>query len=393
MNKLLFFIFGYILFQAQGGFPERFINLCHVRGVKLRNLKSENGVLYAATSLTSFRKIRFCAKKSGMRIKILEKKGLPFFYARLARHSGVFIGTALCAFLLFFYSRSVWRVDIKGNESISSEHILEVLEKNGVHEGTLKKDIDYHRLQFALYDAMDNVAWLNVGIDGSRLILELREVTPKPEKRDSETYCNIIASRGGVVDKMQVYEGEAVVREGDGVSEGEMLVSGVIAHEEAKRNTFHRASADIFAYTQTENTIAVKKAYRKTSFTGRQKRFRVLRIFRLRLPLYLFSTAYRDAEVTLLKKPVVIAGVSLPLALEIYDVKETVQESATLSKQEAAALARGKRRSFEKSLGEDTKILERKQQVTEDAQAFYFTDSYSLYENIAKKAQIMMEED
>ena len=218
MNKLLFFIFGYILFQAQGGFPERFINLCHVRGVKLRDLKSEDGVLYAATSLASFRKIRFCAKQSGMRVKILHKRGLPFFYARLSRHSGIFIGIALCAFLLFFYSRSIWRVDIKGNESISTEHILEVLEQNGVREGTLKKDIDYHRLQYALYEAMDDVAWLNVGIDGSRLILELREVTPKPESRDSETYCNIVASRGGVVDKLQVYEGEALVREGDGVN-------------------------------------------------------------------------------------------------------------------------------------------------------------------------------
>ena len=171
-----------------------------------------------------------------------------------------------------------------------------------------------------------------------------------------------------------------------------MLVSGVIAHEEAKRNTFHRAAADIYAFTQTDNTMEIQKLHRKTTFTGREKKLRVLRIFRARLPLYFFSVPYRDAEISRIKKPLVIAGVALPLALEIFDVKETTESLTILTEEEAAALARGKRHDFEKSLPEDTKILKREQQVTEDEKSFYFTDKYELYENIAVTSPIGVEE-
>ena len=100
MRSFLFYILGSIYFKAQGGFSERFLNLCHVKGVKLFDLTEKEGVLFARTSLSSFRKIRLCARRSGMRIKILEKKGLPFVYARFSKRVGLFAGIAASCFLL-----------------------------------------------------------------------------------------------------------------------------------------------------------------------------------------------------------------------------------------------------------------------------------------------------
>ena len=127
MSKLLVYIGGTIEFTAQGGFSERFLNLCRVKGVKLYHLSEKDGVLYAAASLNSFRKMRRCASRSGMRVRITEKKGLPFLYARFAKRTGLFIGIAVACFLLFFSTRSVWYIEIKGNTNISDERIMSVL--------------------------------------------------------------------------------------------------------------------------------------------------------------------------------------------------------------------------------------------------------------------------
>ena len=195
MNRLLLFLFGSICFRAQGGFSERFLNLCNVKGVKLYALREKGGVLYAETSLASFRKIRRCASRSGMRVRIEQKKGLPFVYARFARRTGLFIGVALACFLLFFYTRSVWYIEIRGNESIASQEIKNVLLQNGIYEGVLKKNIHHHALTFALYEALPDISWLNIGVDGSRLTVNVREAVQKPQNNDQKKYCNIVAAK------------------------------------------------------------------------------------------------------------------------------------------------------------------------------------------------------
>ena len=393
MKQLLLFLFGSIRFQAQGGFAERFLNLCRVKGVKLYELSEKGGTLFAATSLSSFRKLRRCASRSGMRVKITQKRGLPFIYARFAGRSGLFIGIALACFLLFFYSRSLWSIELTGNEHVSAERVKTVLAQNGVQEGTFKKNIDNDKISFALYEAIPELAWLNLRIDGSRLCVDVRESIEKPAETDQKHYANIIAAKGGVVDKVRVYEGESLIKEGDGVARGQLLVSGVVYHESSKKNTFHHSRAEIYAFTSSKKRIEVPKVYRKTVYTGRERQYRVLQLFRLKLPLYIFSKSFEKAEVTTVKKPLIICGKELPLVLYCYDVKQVREQRATASQKAAAVFARAQIRAVENAWGSDVKILSRKRRVEEKKDSFVFFYEYKLYENIARPAVFSIQQD
>ena len=388
MSKLLVYIGGTIEFTAQGGFSERFLNLCRVKGVKLYHLSEKDGVLYAAASLNSFRKMRRCASRSGMRVRITGKKGLPFLYARFAKRTGLFIGIAAACFLLFFYTRSVWYIEIKGNTNISDERIMSVLNENGVYEGVFKNRIDQKRLTYRLYEAIPELSWLNIGVDGSKLCVDVREAVQKPENKDAKGYCNIVAAADGVVDKITVYEGEAKVKEGYGVKKGQLLVSGVIYHENAKKNTFHASRAAIYAFTKRTHTVSVPKVYTKTVFTGAEKRYKVLRLFRLRIPLYLFRDRFAKKEITFMKNEMKINGKTLPFSIDCYAVKELAIKKETLNQKSAEAPARALKKKYEKRFPKGTKIRAVKKSVTESKDAFVFTFRYELYENIAKTAPI-----
>ena len=126
--------------------------------------------------------------------------------------------------------------------------------------------------------------------------------------------------------------------------------------------------------------------YRKTVFTGRERQYRVLQIFRLKLPLYIFSKSFEKAEVTTIKKPLIVCGKELPLALYCYDVKEVREQRATASQKTAGVFARAQISTYEKALGSDVKILSRKLRVEEKKDSFVFDYSYKLYENIARPA-------
>ena len=75
--KFLRFLSGYVSLIAEGGFPERFINLCRLRGILLWELRCKDGVITACMGRKDYLKIRPVAKKSGMRVRIKKKSGLP----------------------------------------------------------------------------------------------------------------------------------------------------------------------------------------------------------------------------------------------------------------------------------------------------------------------------
>ena len=70
--RLFRFLSGYVVFSGKGGFPERFINLCSMNGISLWDAKSSSGTLHAKTSIKGYKRLRPCAKKSGMKIRISE---------------------------------------------------------------------------------------------------------------------------------------------------------------------------------------------------------------------------------------------------------------------------------------------------------------------------------
>lgn len=78
--RFLRFVFGYVEFCAEGGFPERFINLCSVYHVRLWDVKRVKDKLYAKTMLRDYKNIREAVRRSGVKTRIIKKTGLLFLH-------------------------------------------------------------------------------------------------------------------------------------------------------------------------------------------------------------------------------------------------------------------------------------------------------------------------
>ena len=80
---LINYLIGYINVSIEGYYIERFINICISKKILLWNLKrKKSSFLYANISLREFKKIKQIAKTTKCRIKIEEKKGMPFLLNR-----------------------------------------------------------------------------------------------------------------------------------------------------------------------------------------------------------------------------------------------------------------------------------------------------------------------
>ena len=105
---------------------------------------------------------------------------------------------------------------------------MEFIKNEGVEIGKYKGKIDVQTLINKIRIARDDVAWVGMEIKGTNLIIEVVEADKKPEIIDPEDYCNIISDKEGVITKITTQNGTALVKPGDVVKKGTILIGGWI---------------------------------------------------------------------------------------------------------------------------------------------------------------------
>lgn len=248
--KLLRLLLGYVEFQATGGFPERFLNLCNINGITLWNVQNDGVKVKACTPIKAYRNIRKPAHKSGMKVKITRKRGLPFFVKYNKARVGVLIGAFVSVIFLFLSSCVLWDVEVTGNTKIKNEELLESLSGYDVRVGSVKSDIDTKSVESQLLKDYPELSWASINIFGMKAVLEVKENKDMPEIIDDNIPMNIVAKKDGRIISVNGYSGTNVVKENDVVLRGDLLISGIKINQDGSERAV-RAKGKVFAETTT----------------------------------------------------------------------------------------------------------------------------------------------
>lgn len=213
---LFYYILGYVNISVEGYFIERFINICISKNILLWNLKrKKSSFLYANIGMKDFKKIKQIAKVTKCRVKIEKKRGLPFILHRYKKRKFFLISLILIILFIFGISNFVWNIEITGNDTIPTEEIIQNLNENGLKIGILKQKIDTKQIINTIRLQRDDIAWIGIHLKGTNAIIEIVEADKKPEIIDEDEYCNIVSDKDGIITKINVQNGTALVKEGD----------------------------------------------------------------------------------------------------------------------------------------------------------------------------------
>ena len=233
--RFIRFLLGYVSFSASGGFSERFVNLCTHNRIPLWNMKKVGNVLYGETTVEGYKAIRRPAYRSGVKLKLESKRGLPFFLNKNSARKGIVIGFLLSMLIVFLLSTTVWSISVEGNKSLTEEKVLEVFSQLGVKRGVFAKSIRASDVAEKAEKLLPELLWASVNVKGSRVEIVVCERTDAPEFPD-ETPCNIIAAEDGVIVAVQAEIGKQAVSAGDAVVKGDLLISGVTQNLDMSEN-------------------------------------------------------------------------------------------------------------------------------------------------------------
>ncbi|NLL03479.1 MAG: sporulation protein YqfD [Clostridiales bacterium] len=386
--KLIRFFMGYITFTASGGFSERFINLCSQNRVILWDIKNIDGKIYANTSIKGYKKIRESAKRSSMKVRIYEKHGLPFFMNKHRGRAGFLVGLVFFLMIISLLSTRIWTINVVGNEKVTDKQVLEVFKDLGVYSGARISKINVEDVQELAKSELGDLSWLALNIRGSAATIEVREQIKKP-KVEKQNPCNIVASYGGQIVKLEVYEGQVNQELGSAVAKGDLIISGVIENLDGS-SELRRANGLVIAKTDRVLTQEQSKTIRRKVPIREKKRYRLI-FFGLDFPLFWLSNNNENAVYYKHEHRLVLADSILPIgfAKEGYKIYDEYDINLQDDVCELIAFSDFTKQQKEK-LG-SIEILDEKIRIEKNEDKCNIKGVYVCKESISQKQEIFVE--
>lgn len=255
MEKIRRLFYGYLTVLVQGKQLERFLNLCRNRGIFPEKISHpEEEKILMQMSAGDFFLLRPIRNKTGVHIQIMKKRGMPFFFFRNKKRKAFFGGVLVGAILLFLLSGRIWNIHIDGNRINSTPEILDFLEEEGIVHGMAKRKVDCAKIASSVRKKFTETTWVSARIEGTRLILEIKEGLARDEMQEdileNSQPCSLVAEQEGVIAEMIVRAGVPLKKPGDTCQKGEVLVSGELHimndEQEVARCEYVHADADIW---------------------------------------------------------------------------------------------------------------------------------------------------
>lgn len=276
--KIWNYLKGYVIIRIKGLSLERLLNLALANNIYLWKVNRISNVEIEATvSLEGCKALEEIVKRVGCRIDIRDKGGLPFLFNRIKKRKMLGFGLVIFISLIGILSSIIWEVEVVGLEQIPLEEVSGILEANNIVVGRWKRKLKLEDIEKLLLKELEYISFIDIRTSGVKLIIELKEQDIPPEKVDKSYPANVIARKKGVITKIIARNGEALVKKGKLVEEGEVLITGLIEGKDPEDSYLVHAEGEILAKTRYSHTIEEPIIKKKQKETGRIYRQRGLK--------------------------------------------------------------------------------------------------------------------
>lgn len=361
------YIRGYVIIVVIGKSVERFINICSKRQILLWDIeRKDNESAVMKASLRGFRLMRPVAKKSACRVHILKKCGFPFVLAKLRRRRGFKLGFLIFILLILLSTSIVWDIEITGCKPEVVPRVMNVLKLENIRRGSLKLGINPKKIAQEIVLQVDGIAWAGVELKGVKLTITIEDGVTAPKLIQNNQAFNIVAERDGLITRMEVYAGNALVKEGDTVKKGQILVSGRLHSQRPELGDFGtkdvHALGRVIARTWYECSLPVSMEYTQRIRTGKEHETTYLRFLDAKIKLPGRKTPFEIYETSVYDKTVAGPfGIKLPIGLTIEKSFEIIEKQIGLTMDEAISIAEESARAqLAERLSPDSKVLDEK---------------------------------
>ena len=332
--RLYLWLFGYVRFYIDDKNSINYI----VAGIRSsRNIRKDGDTVVFDISRLALSKTLKLLNEGGYTNARRESRGLPARLYRYRKRWGLYAGVVIFIFIVWFSSCFVWKINIVGNEKIDDQSIIEGLDRLGFRVGSFIPSVNVKLLCNDFMLENDGVAWMSINIIGTHADVRVREALDPKGESESSLPSVITAKRDGFIERIELSNGQIIIKSGSSVREGETIVSGVV---EKKYGGFRlvRSSAKIYAKTTHEYSVFIPFAQEEEQKRTAHKADYSIVFFSSSFSLPGRPTGEFEEETTTryLSLP---GGITLPFGISKTEYYDVILSETTIDSTRAASLA------------------------------------------------------
>lgn len=385
---ILNYILGFYIIQVDGFYIERFINICLKENIFLWGIvRKKSSLITAKIAMYDYERAKEIARNCQTIVEIKKKIGLRFIIEKYKNRKAFFITVIIACIAIFTLSKFVWKVEINSDADINKNEIREELQKEGVKIGALKSKIDSEKIVNDIRLEREDIAWIGIKIEGSKVLVNIVMATKKPEIVNEEEYTNIVAKKDGEIQKIVAKNGTAMCKKGDKVKKGDVLIAGYMQGAYTDRyyvNSMGEVKAKI---NYTEKSKISKKETKKEE-TGKRNRKFAIKINNFKINFFKKLSNFKNYDTIYASKKIkIFPNSNFEIEFIKYTLNEISVEQIEHSKEEAKLLGEeeAKKKLNEKISGD---IINEKTTIEEYSTYYMVTVEYEVVEDIGTKEKI-----
>lgn len=218
---------GYVSVMVEGAALERFVDFCRRSGILLWAVERiDLSCMSLCMAEGDWRWLESRYEVTQCTVTVTGRYGLRVGLTPFRMRRTLFAAAAFCLLLVFLSGQVLWQVRIEGCDRIPQREIYDQLRSLGLAPGCLLDVIDTPSIRGKLMTARNDLSYVTILLQGTTALVTVTEKDPEHMAEELPPPCDILADRAGIVEAMQVRDGEAAAQVGDTVIPGDLLVSG-----------------------------------------------------------------------------------------------------------------------------------------------------------------------
>lgn len=389
--KLISFLKGYVVIRLKASNSEKVLNLLRRKGISIWDAEKKEDGMKFKISYEDYKAYQEIIKETKM--EAVSSNGLAIKLRKLKLRKGFVAGLFILGICLYVLSSLVWNVEIIGTNQITANDIKKTLEDNSISIPVARSKLKTEKIETLLYKNFEKFKFVEVHIEGSNLIIFVKEKKPEQAEIKSNEPSSIISKKNAIINKVVAKSGQPVVKEGDVVYEGQTLVMGMIKN---KTEEFMMVPSEGIIYGKTYYNFELREEKAKSIEVDSKRSKNVyylqlngssIKIIGDKAPFENYN--YRERTVRI---PIVSNLSDIAVVKGTY--YEQVEKSVEID--EETAINKMKISMYDdllKMCGVDARILKSSLNYAEDADYYYLRAQIEVIEDIGEKVRLYPVQD
>lgn len=330
-------ITGELEVTATGLSPEKLLNLAAKNHISLSGVRRLSYTqLCFNIGPADYNRLKKLLPEGRYKLNIGSSRGLSLMlYAFRARYC-LIAGIIISIVLAFFASSRIWFVKVRGCEKVSEENVLQLLESYGLKSGASVSGEELDEMEKRLMQDISDISWVGISRRGVNIYAYIKESSELPESTPIDKPADVIALKDGVVEKVTVLQGRAVVTQGQTVRAGDVLISGELIYQDLPYQYIY-ALGDVQARIWYSGERKISLVQNETVRTGNTAVVRTMRIFGQDIPLD-GENPFASYEVESREQDVMNLGIPVTIITQTY--YETEEREYSITQEDALELGK-----------------------------------------------------